>query len=87
MRGLKSEDLSAMIDFLYSGEANVLQENLDSFLALADELQLKGFTGQDWMPQQKVPSSENVKQFFKGGFQNSQTSQKYNRGRGSKQCF
>ena len=51
MRGLKSEDLSAMIDFLYSGEANVLQENLDSFLALADELQLKGLTGQDRMPQ------------------------------------
>ena len=44
MRGLKSEDLSAMIDFLYSGEANVLQESLDSFLALADELQLKGLT-------------------------------------------
>ena len=62
MRGLKSEDLSAMIDFLYGGEANVLQENLDSFLALADELQLKGLTGQDQMPQQEVTSSENVKQ-------------------------
>lgn len=66
MRGLKSEDLSAMIDFLYSGEANVLQENLDSFLALADELQLKGLTGQDCMPQQVVRSTENVKQFSKG---------------------
>ena len=66
MRGLKSEDLSAMIDFLYGGEANVLQENLDSFLALADELQLKGLTGQDRMPQQEVISSENVKQLFKG---------------------
>ena len=60
MRGLKSEVLSAMIDFLYSGEANVLQEILDSFLALADELQLKGLTGQDRMPQEEVTSSENV---------------------------
>jgi len=42
MRGLKSEDLVAMIDFLYFGEANVYQENLDSFLAVAEELQLKG---------------------------------------------
>merc|ERR1712129_207681 len=42
MRGLKSEDLVAMIDFLYYGEANVYQENLDSFLAVAEELQLKG---------------------------------------------
>ena len=33
MRGLKSKDLVAMIDFLYHGEANVYQENLDSFLA------------------------------------------------------
>ena len=45
MRGLKSEDLSAIIDFLYFGEANVFQENLDSFLAIAEELQLKGLMG------------------------------------------
>ena len=37
--------LVAMMDFLYRGEANVLQENLDTFLALANELQLKGLTG------------------------------------------
>ena len=42
MRGVKSEDLVAIIDFLYLGEANVLQDNLDSFLAIAQELQLKG---------------------------------------------
>ena len=45
MRGLKSEDLAAIIDFLYCGEANVYQENLDSFLAIAEELQLKGLAG------------------------------------------
>jgi len=45
MRGLKSEDLVAMIDFLYYGEANVYQESLDSFLAVAEELQLKGLMG------------------------------------------
>ena len=45
MRGLKSKDLVAMIDFLYHGEANVYQENLDSFLAIAGELQLKGLHG------------------------------------------
>ena len=37
MRGLKSEELMAIIDFLYHGETNVPQENLDSFLALAEE--------------------------------------------------
>ena len=45
MRGVKSEDLLAIIDFLYFGEANVFQENLDSFLAIAEELQLKGLMG------------------------------------------
>ena len=45
MRGIKSNDLSAMVDFLYYGEANVDQQNLDSFLAIAEELQLKGLNG------------------------------------------
>merc|ERR1712129_591690 len=47
MRGLKSEDLVAIVDFLYYGEANVYQENLDSFLAVAEELQLKFLTVSD----------------------------------------
>jgi hypothetical protein len=45
MRGVKSENLLAMVDFFYHGEANVSQENVDSFLALAEELQLKGLRG------------------------------------------
>ena len=42
MRGLSSDTLAAILDFLYFGEANVPQENLDDFLALAAELKLKG---------------------------------------------
>ena len=45
MRGVKADTLTATIDFLYYGEANVDQENLDAFLALAEELRLKGLTG------------------------------------------
>ena len=45
MRGMKSDDLFAIVDFLYRGEANVFQENLDSFLGIAEELQLKGLMG------------------------------------------
>ena len=47
LRDFKSEDLMAILDFLYLGEANVFQENLDSFLAIAEELKLKGLTGQN----------------------------------------
>ena len=46
LRGFKSEDFVSILDFLYFGEANVYQENLDSFLAIADELKLKELTGQ-----------------------------------------
>ena len=45
VRGVNSKDLLATMDFLYQGEASVLQENLDSFLAFAEELQLKGLIG------------------------------------------
>jgi len=45
MRGLKSEHLLAMVDFFYLGEANVYQEHLDAFLAVAEELQVKGLMG------------------------------------------
>ena len=45
MRGVQADELVAMLDFLYFGEANVNQENLDNFLLLAEELKLKGLTG------------------------------------------
>ena len=42
LRGVKCSDLSALLDFIYQGEANVRQENLEVFLALAQELELTG---------------------------------------------
>ena len=45
-RSVKSVDLLAILDFVYKGEANVLSEYLESFFAIADELKLKGLTGQ-----------------------------------------
>ena len=44
MRGVKSEDMGAIVDFMYYGEANVYQENIDSFLTIASELNLKGLS-------------------------------------------
>ena len=41
MSGVQSLDLVAIIDFLFFGEANVFEENLDSFLAIAEELKLQ----------------------------------------------
>ena len=44
MKGIKSENLISMLDFFYGGKANVGQENLEDFLALADEMKLKGLS-------------------------------------------
>ena len=45
MRGMEFNDLKAIVDFLYYGEANIFQENIDSFLKIATELKLKGLNG------------------------------------------
>ena len=47
MRGLKTRQLTTMVDFIYLGEVNIRQEDLDGFLLLAQELELKGLTGED----------------------------------------
>ena len=54
MRGLKSENVMAMVDFFYHGEANIDQENLDTFLALAEELQLKGLMGNETVNEEPI---------------------------------
>ena len=45
MRGTRGPDLAAVMQFLYCGEAEILEENIESFLLLAQQLQLKGLTG------------------------------------------
>ena len=42
MKGIKYDDLLAIVDFIYYGETNIYQENLDSFLGIAEDLCLKG---------------------------------------------
>ena len=45
LKGMNSEALVAILDFVYYGEVNVDQDNLEAFLAIAEEFQLKGLTG------------------------------------------
>ena len=61
MRGVKYEELAAIVDFLYCGEANIFQENLDAFLSIAGDLQLKGLTNTeaDKSPDSDVQSFSN----------------------------
>ena len=42
IKGLKAKELGAIVDFIYHGETNIFQDDLDDFLAIAQDLQLKG---------------------------------------------
>ena len=42
MNSFKSEDMIALLDFVYHGETNMLKTSLNSFLTLAQQIQLKG---------------------------------------------
>ena len=44
LKGVKYEDIVSVLNFMYHGEVNVAQEELNSFLAVAEDLQVKGLT-------------------------------------------
>ena len=44
LSGVRSSDLTLLLDFVYVGEATVDQENFESFLSLAQEVELTGLT-------------------------------------------
>ena len=42
--GVTSSDLQFVLDYIYHGEVQIFQENLDRFLAVAERFQLEGLT-------------------------------------------
>jgi len=44
LKGVKYQDLEAVLNFMYHGEVNVAQEELNSFLQVAEDLRVKGLT-------------------------------------------
>jgi len=44
LKGVKYTDIQSVLNFMYHGEVNVAQEELNSFLAVAEELRVKGLT-------------------------------------------
>ena len=47
LNGVDSKELSQVIDYIYEGETNIFQEDLDSFLGIAQKLKIEGLTGQE----------------------------------------
>ena len=44
LKGIEYEDVLAVLDFMYHGEVKIAQDDLNSFLAVGKELQVKGLT-------------------------------------------
>jgi BTB/POZ domain len=42
LKGVKYKELTSVLNFMYQGEVNVAQDELNSFLAVAEELKVKG---------------------------------------------
>lgn len=44
LKGVKYKELLSVLNFMYQGEVNVAQEELNQFLAVAEDLRVKGLT-------------------------------------------
>jgi len=44
LKGVKYSDLQSVLNFMYHGEVNIAQDELNSFLAVAEDLKVKGLT-------------------------------------------
>ena len=44
LKGVKQKELVAILNFIYKGSVNIAQEELSSFLSVAEELKVKGLT-------------------------------------------
>ena len=59
LKGVRHRDLVSLLDFMYRGQVNIAQEDLSTFLSVAEELKVKGLT-QGQKAQTTSPSSVNT---------------------------
>ena len=71
LRGVSFSDLESVLAFMYNGEVNIAQEQLNSFLAVAEDLKVKGLTqgkdgGQTDSERSKSPRQPTTTTSYKG---------------------
>jgi len=57
LKGVKYSDLQSVLNFMYHGEVNVAQEELNSFLSVAEDLRVKGLTQNQAEPSNARPAN------------------------------
>lgn len=55
VKGMKSHDLESVLDFLYYGEISIFEHDLNMFLELAEDLEVKGITRKSAESSQSEP--------------------------------
>jgi len=59
LRGVSYADMTAVLNFMYHGEVNVAQEDLNTFLAIAEDLKVKGLTQHDTVKETSQEIADN----------------------------
>ena len=59
--GITSHDLNSIMDYIYNGEVQIYQDNLDRFLSIAQRLKLEGLIGNEDTSQDDSLSSVHEK--------------------------
>merc|ERR1719319_1990577 len=60
LRGIRFPDMVAILNFMYHGEVNVNQEDLQQFLAAAEELRIKGLSQANTWPEAKSDRNDST---------------------------
>ena len=60
LKGVKFSEILSVLNFMYHGEVSVAQDQLGSFLSVAEELQVKGLTTRDSSPGAAAPRQPEV---------------------------
>ena len=61
LNGVKSNDLHNILDYIYNGEIQIYQDNLDTFLEIAQRFQLEGLIQQEEEEKVVLNNYKNVK--------------------------
>lgn len=61
LHNVRREDIEAILDFMYNGEVSVSQDDLRSFLGVAEELRVRGLTQMDVDSKTEEPREDSKK--------------------------
>ena len=60
LEGLNQTDLNNILDYIYLGEVQIYQHELDRFLGIAERLKLEGLIGGEHHDEQDIQQTENI---------------------------